>query len=43
MAPPIDSASAQFVNQLPLVWLLEGNLLTLVVIILFLFVLIVLI
>jgi len=43
MAPPFGSASAQFVNQLPLVWLLEGNLLTLVVIILFLFVLVVLI
>ena len=42
-APPLGSASAQFVNQLPLVWLLEGNLLTLAVIILFLFVIIVLI
>ena len=42
MAPPLDSVSASMVNQLPLVWLLEGNLLILMVIILFLFVLIVL-
>ncbi len=41
-APPLDSASAAMVNQLPLVWLLEGNLLTLMVIVLFLFVLVVL-
>jgi hypothetical protein len=43
MAPPLDSASAELVNQLPLVWLLEGNLLTLLVVIMFLFVIIVLI
>jgi hypothetical protein len=43
IAPPLDSASAQFVHQLPLVWLLEGNLLTLMVAILFLFVIVVLI
>lgn len=42
-APPGNTASAELVNQLPLVWLLEGNLLTLAVIILFLFVIIVLI
>lgn len=41
-APPLGSASAAMVNQLPLVWLLEGNLLTLMVIVLFLFVLVVL-
>lgn len=43
MAPALDSASATMVQQLPLVWLLEGNLLTLLVIVLFLFVIIVLI
>ncbi len=43
MAPPLDSASAQLINSLPLVWLLEGNLLTLIVIVLFLFVMIVII
>ncbi|NPV66310.1 MAG: hypothetical protein HPY64_04105 [Anaerolineae bacterium] len=43
MAPPLNSASAQFVNQLPLVFLLEGNLLTLLVIVLFLFVVVVLV
>jgi hypothetical protein len=43
VAPPLGSASAAMVNQLPLVWLLEGNLLTLLVIVLFLFVIIVLI
>ncbi len=43
IAPPPGSASAIMVNQLPLVWLLEGNLLTLMVIVLFLFVLVVLI
>ncbi len=43
MAPPLGSASAAMVQQLPLVWLLEGNLLTLLVVVLFLFVLIVLV
>jgi hypothetical protein len=43
MAPPLDSASAELVNRLPLVWLLEGNLLTLFVVVMFLFVIIVLI
>lgn len=43
MAPALDSASAEMVYQLPLVWLLEGNLLTLLVVVLFLFVIIVLI
>jgi hypothetical protein len=43
MAPPLDSASAAFVNRLPLVWLLEGNLLTLMVVVMFLFVIIVLV
>ncbi len=43
IAPPAGSSSAAMVNQLPLVWLLEGNLLTMMVVVLFLFVIIVLI
>ncbi len=42
-APYAGTASAAMQNQLPLDWLLEGNLLTLLVVILFLFVVIVLI
>lgn len=42
-APPLNSASAQLVNQLPLVFLLEGNLLTPLVIALFVVVIVVLI
>lgn len=42
-APALDSVSAQMVQQLPPVWLLEGNLLTLLMIVLFVFVFIVLI
>ncbi|GAB4569207.1 MAG: hypothetical protein Kow0077_01350 [Anaerolineae bacterium] len=36
MAPPLDSPSAEIINSLPLVWMLEGNLLPLVMIVLFL-------
>lgn len=44
ISPPVaGSPSAIMVNQLPLVWLLEGNLLTLLMIVLFLFVIIVLV
>jgi hypothetical protein len=43
MAPAPTSASAQLVNNLPMVWLLEGNLLTPLVVVLFLFIIIVLI
>lgn len=43
MAPPLNSASADLISSLPMVWLLEGNLLTLVVIVMFLFVIIVII
>lgn len=43
IAPPAGSGSALMVNQLPLVWLIEGNLLTLMIILLFLFVMIVLV
>lgn len=43
MAPPLNSASAELINSLPMVWLLEGNLLTLVVIVMFLFVIIVIV
>ncbi len=43
MAPPLDSASASLVQQLPMVWILQGDFLTLAMIILVLFVLIVLI
>ncbi len=39
----LDSASARIVEQLPQVWLLEGDVLTLLVVILFLFVIIVLV
>jgi hypothetical protein len=42
-APPVGTYSATMVEQLPLVWLLEGNLLTLLVVVLFLFVIIVMI
>ena len=38
--PPTDSTSAGLVNNLPLVWMQQGNLLTLMVIGLFLFILI---
>lgn len=41
VSPPLlDTASEAWVNNLPLMWLLEGNLLTLLVIGLFLFILI---
>lgn len=40
MAPEIGTSSADMVDNLPLMWLLEGNLLTLFVIGLFLFILI---
>ncbi|MBN2472176.1 MAG: hypothetical protein JXN59_15745 [Anaerolineae bacterium] len=43
MAPAPGTASAELINSLPMVWLLEGNLLTLVVVVMFLFVLIVLV
>jgi hypothetical protein len=42
-APFAGTASAAMQNQLPLDWLLEGNLLTLLVVVLFLFIIIVLI
>lgn len=42
-APSLTSASALMVEQLPQVWLLEGNILTLLVVLLFLFVVIVLV
>ncbi len=42
-APPLGSPSAAMVGQLPLVWMLEGNLLTLMVVVLFLFVIVVMI
>jgi len=38
--PPLGSTSADFVGSLPLAWLLQGNLLTLLVIGLFLYILI---
>lgn len=39
-APPPDSSSAEMVAVLPLVWMQQGNLLTVAVIVLFLFILI---
>ncbi|MCB9437174.1 MAG: hypothetical protein H6673_09310 [Anaerolineales bacterium] len=39
-APPPDSSSAEMVSILPLVWMQQGNLLTVAVILLFLFILI---
>lgn len=40
VAPPVGSASAAMVSSLPLIFLVQGNLLTILVIVLFLFVLI---